>query len=158
AADARRRLERLRGEVAAIVVEPVRYADLRADFLPALRALADEHGCLLVFDEIVTGLRVARGGAQQLAGVRPDLTCLAKSLANGLPLAALLGPRRLMQHLPAVRFALTYEREALSLAAARAALDFHRDHDVAGRLARVGERLRAGFAAHAKTAGLDASL
>ena len=146
------------GEVAAIVVEPVRYADPSPDFLRTLRALADEHGALLVFDEIVTGLRVARGGAQELAGVRPDLTCLAKSIANGLPLAALAGPRRLMQHLPSIFFSLTFSREALALAAARATLDVHRDHDVAGHLARIGERLRAGFGRLAAQAGLAWSL
>lgn len=146
------------GEVAAIVVEPVRHADPSPEFLRTLRALADEHGALLVFDEIVTGLRVARGGAQELAGVRPDLTCLGKSLANGLPLAALAGPRRWMQHVPSIYFALTFSREALALAAARATLDVHRDHDVAGHLARIGERLRAGFARLAAQAGLAASL
>jgi glutamate-1-semialdehyde 2,1-aminomutase len=151
---ARELLGRVGREVAAIVVEPIRYADPDPRFLTALRELADRHGCLLVFDEVVTGLRVARGGAQELCGMRADLVCLAKSLANGLPLSALTGPRRLMRELPSIFFALTYEREALSLAAARATLDVHREHDVAGHLARIGERLRAGFAKLAADRGL----
>lgn len=148
-AGAERLLHEFHGQVAAIVVEPVRTGVPSPEFLPGLRQLADRHGCLLVFDEIVTGLRVARGGAQALAGVRPDLTCLAKSLANGLPLAALLGQRRWMRHLPPTFFALTYQREALSLAAARASLEVFRKVDVTAHLARIGEAVRAAFAAAA---------
>jgi glutamate-1-semialdehyde 2,1-aminomutase len=146
---AARLLAELRSQVAAIVVEPIRHDLPPPTFLPDLRRLADEHGCVLVFDEVVTGLRVHRGGAQTLFGVRPDLTCLAKSLANGLPLSALLGPRRLMQHLPPAFFALTYAREALSLAAARATLAVHQDVNVASHIAAVGERVRTEFAAAA---------
>jgi glutamate-1-semialdehyde 2,1-aminomutase len=145
-------------DVAAIVVEPLRYAALSVPFLQGLRQLADEWRCLLVFDEVVTGLRVARGGVQQLSGVRADLTCLAKSLANGLPLAALAGPRRFMKHLPPTFFGLTYQREALSLAAARAVLDLFKEHEVSAHLAALGEKLRAGFAAAAAAAGLSWSL
>ncbi len=150
AGSAARLLTGLRGQVAALVVEPIRHDLPPPNFLPDLRRLADEHGCVLVFDEVVTGLRVHRGGAQTLFGVRPDLTCLAKSLANGLPLSALLGPRRLMQHLPPAFFALTYAREALSLAAAKAALAVHRDVNVAGHIAAIGERVRTEFAAAAR--------
>lgn len=144
-AGAERCLAAAGGAVAAIVVEPIRYAEPTPEFLVGLRALADRHGCLLVFDEVVTGLRVARGGAQQLYGVRADLTCLAKSLANGLPLAALLGPRRHLRHLPPAFFALTYQREALSLAAAKASLDVHRAVDVAGHLLRIGQAVQQHF-------------
>lgn len=136
--------------VAAIVVEPVRHALPDAGFLAGLRRLADAHGSLLVFDEIVTGLRVARGGAQALYGVQPDLTCVAKSIANGLPLAALLGRRRFMKHLPSAFFALTYAREALSLAAAHAALDVYVTEDVSSHLERIGAAVQARFAAAAE--------
>lgn len=146
------------GAVAAIVVEPVRHAEPPPGFLAGLRELADAHGCALVFDEVVTGLRVARGGAQALYGVVPDLTCLAKSLANGLPLAALAGRRAWMKRLPPTFFAPTYQREVLSLAAADAALAVHATHDVAGHLARLGEGLRSGFAALAARHGVPFEL
>jgi glutamate-1-semialdehyde 2,1-aminomutase len=145
-------------QVAAIVVEPVRWAEPAPDFLPGLRALADRHGCLLVFDEIVTGFRVARGGAQAMAGVRPDVTCLAKSLANGLPLAALIGARRWMRHLPPAFFALTYQREALSLAAAKACLEVFAEVDVPAHLRRIGEAVQRDFAASAQKHGLPWAL
>ena len=82
--------EEHRDEVAALIVEPIP-ANMgvvlpRPAYLPLLRSLCDEHGALLVFDEVITGFRVARGGAQQIFGVRPDLTCLGKIAGGGLPL------------------------------------------------------------------------
>jgi glutamate-1-semialdehyde 2,1-aminomutase len=79
-----------KGQIAAVILEPIP-ANMgvvlpRPAYLPVLRSLCDEHGTLLVFDEVITGFRVARGGAQQLFGVRPDLTCLGKVAGGGLPL------------------------------------------------------------------------
>jgi glutamate-1-semialdehyde 2,1-aminomutase len=79
-----------KGKIAAVILEPIP-ANMgvvlpRPAYLPVLRALCDDHGALLIFDEVITGFRVARGGAQQLFGVRPDLTCLGKVAGGGLPL------------------------------------------------------------------------
>jgi glutamate-1-semialdehyde 2,1-aminomutase len=86
--------------VAAILAEPVAanmgVVPPAPGFLERLRALADEHGALLVLDEVITGFRVARGGAQELLGVRADLTVLGKVLGGGLPAAAYGGPRELL--------------------------------------------------------------
>src|SRR5206468_5692270 len=78
-----------KGRIAAVILEPIP-ANMgvvlpRPAYLPVLRALCDDHGALLIFDEVITGFRVARGGAQQLFGVRPDLTCLGKVVGVGLP-------------------------------------------------------------------------
>jgi glutamate-1-semialdehyde 2,1-aminomutase len=78
------------GQVAAVIVEPI-VGNMgvvlpRPAYLPVLRALCDQHGTLLIFDEVITGFRVARGGAQQLFGVKPDLTCLGKIAGGGLPM------------------------------------------------------------------------
>lgn len=88
------------GDIAAIVVEPVagnmglvRPVD---GFLEGLREICDAHGCLLVFDEVMTGFRVAWGGYQNICGVRPDLTCLGKVVGGGMPVAAYLGRSELM--------------------------------------------------------------
>ena len=84
--------------LAAIIVEPVQRALLPADgFLAGLRALADRIGALLVFDEVVTGFRLALGGAQERFGVTPDLTALGKIVGGGLPLAAIVGRRELIE-------------------------------------------------------------
>ena len=89
------------GGVAAIIVEPVAgnmgVVPPAPGFLAGLRRLADAHGALLIFDEVITGFRVAYGGAQALYGVTPDLTCLGKVLGGGLPMAAYGGRRDLMQ-------------------------------------------------------------
>jgi glutamate-1-semialdehyde 2,1-aminomutase len=79
-----------KGQIAAVILEPIP-ANMgvvlpRPAYLPVLRSICDEHGALLIFDEVITGFRVARGGAQQLFGVRPDLTCLGKIVGGGLPL------------------------------------------------------------------------
>ena len=87
--------------VAAILAEPIAanmgVVPPQRGFLERLRALADEHGALLVLDEVITGFRVARGGAQELLGVRADLTVMGKVLGGGLPAAAYGGSRELMQ-------------------------------------------------------------
>jgi glutamate-1-semialdehyde 2,1-aminomutase len=79
-----------RGRIAALVVEPIPgnmgLVLPRPAYLPKLRALCDQQGALLIFDEVISGFRVSRGGAQQLFGVRPDLTCLGKVVGGGLPL------------------------------------------------------------------------
>jgi glutamate-1-semialdehyde 2,1-aminomutase len=87
--------------IAAVIVEPVvgNAGFIRPDpaFLPALRRLATEHGAVLIFDEVMTGFRVAPGGAAELFGVRPDLTTLGKVIGGGLPVAAYGGRRDLME-------------------------------------------------------------
>jgi glutamate-1-semialdehyde 2,1-aminomutase len=91
-ASAAAQLEEHPGEVAAIIVEPVAanvgVVPPAPGFLSGLRELADLHGALLVFDEVITGFRVGRGGAQELYGVRPDLTLLGKVIGGGLPVGA----------------------------------------------------------------------
>src|SRR5207249_6973138 len=92
-----------RGEVAAIVTEPV-MANMgvippRPGYLQGLRALADEHGALLWLDETVTGFRLAPGGAQERFGVRADLVTFGKALGAGFPVAALAGPAAVMDAL-----------------------------------------------------------
>ena len=92
--------EEQRDEIAALIVEPIPcnmgVVLPRPAYLPLLRSLCDQHGALLIFDEVITGFRVARGGAQQICGVRPDLTCLGKIAGGGLPLAVYGGRADIM--------------------------------------------------------------
>src|SRR2546423_7073914 len=89
--------------IAAIILEPIpANAGLffpRDDFLQALRDECDRHGALMIFDEVMTGFRVARGGAQELFGIRPDLTALGKVMGAGLPVGAFGGRREIMDQL-----------------------------------------------------------
>ncbi|MHB0866867.1 MAG: glutamate-1-semialdehyde 2,1-aminomutase [Thermoleophilia bacterium] len=88
-------------QVAAIILEPVAgnmgVVAPAAGFLEGLRSLATEHGAILIFDEVMTGFRVAFGGAQELYGVTPDLTCLGKIIGGGLPVGAFGGSRQIME-------------------------------------------------------------
>jgi glutamate-1-semialdehyde 2,1-aminomutase len=98
-----RLLEANRGQIAAVILEPVMgnvgVVQPREGFLAALRDLTAREGIVLIFDEVITGFRVSRGGAQELYGVSPDLTCLGKIIGGGLPVGAFGGKRSLMEQL-----------------------------------------------------------
>jgi glutamate-1-semialdehyde 2,1-aminomutase len=138
--------------VAALLAEPIA-ANMGvvppADgYLEFLREATREAGALLVFDEVITGFRVARGGAQQLYGVEPDLTVLGKVIGGGLPAAALAGPRRTLERLaPAgdVYQAGTLSGNPLAVAAGLATLA-QLDAAAYARLGALTDRLAAGFA------------
>ncbi|MBV8636250.1 MAG: aminotransferase class III-fold pyridoxal phosphate-dependent enzyme [Burkholderiaceae bacterium] len=107
-------------DIAAIVVCPEHWLP---EDLQEVRRLATQHGALLIFDEVKAGMRFGRRGVCGARGIMPDLLCLGKGLANGLPLAALLGPSDLMRRLPDTRFSGTHATEMLSMAAAIACED-----------------------------------
>jgi glutamate-1-semialdehyde 2,1-aminomutase len=150
--DVTRAVERHRDTLAAIVVEPVAgnmgVVPPGPGFLEGLRALADASGALLVFDEVITGFRVARGGAQELYGVMPDLTVLGKIAGGGLPLAAFGGRAELMEELaPAgpVYQAGTLSGNPLATAAALVVVRRLRDPSVYERLEAAGAWLERGL-------------
>jgi glutamate-1-semialdehyde 2,1-aminomutase len=139
--------------LAAIVVEPVAgnmgVVPPAPGFLEALRELCDATGALLVFDEVITGFRVGRGGAQGRYGVLPDLTILGKIVGGGLPLAAFGGSAELMERLAPVGDvyqAGTLSGNPLATAAGLSVLRRLRDPRVYERLERSGARLEAGLA------------
>jgi glutamate-1-semialdehyde 2,1-aminomutase len=137
---------------AAIIVEPVAgnmgVVPPEPGFLEGLRALCEGSGALLVFDEVITGFRVARGGAQERFGVRPDLTILGKIVGGGLPLAAFGGRAELMQRLAPVGDvyqAGTLSGNPLATAAGLSVLKRLRDPRVYDELEAKGARLEAGL-------------
>lgn len=142
-----RLLDEHAGQVAAIVMEPMNVAFPAAGYLEGVRERATKHGVVLVFDETITGFRVANGGAQELFGVIPDLTTLGKGIANGYPLSAVCGQRDLMMLMEEIFFSFTMGGETLSLAAARATLDKVVREPVTRHMATLGTALRDGTAA-----------
>ncbi len=130
---------------AAIVLEPVIERAPAASWLQAARTVATRHGALLVFDEIKTAFRLARGGAAERWSVTPDLAALGKALANGFPLAAVVGRADLMARVRETWISSTLATEAVSLAAADAVLRVWSDTDVHAELNRVGSVLLAGL-------------
>jgi glutamate-1-semialdehyde 2,1-aminomutase len=149
------------GQVAALFVEPVAgnmgLVPPREGYLAGLRRLCDEHGTLLVFDEVMTGFRVGWGGAQGLFGIRPDLTTLGKIIGGGLNIGAYGGPRELMLRIaPAgpVYQAGTLSGSPLAVAAGIATLDQLADGKVYAQLEATSARLAEGISAAAAAAGV----
>jgi len=125
-----------RDDIAGVLVEPVLidigYVPAQREYLHGLRKLTTEIGSLLIFDETLTGFRIARGGAREYYGVQPDLTVYGKAIANGYPLAAVEGRAQLMELTNPLRggkvgFVGTYNAHGVCVAAALAALDRLRD-------------------------------
>jgi glutamate-1-semialdehyde 2,1-aminomutase len=137
----------LPGQIAAVVVASD-YASMAAGetFYPALRQLTAANGSLLIFDEIVTGFRIALGGAQEYFQTVPDLAVFSKGIANGMPLSVYVGRREVMSVLErGTVVSSTFAGETLSLAAAKAAIQTYRTQDVIGHLWRQGEKMWGGL-------------
>lgn len=136
----------VRHRPAAIMLEPFIEQLPGAVWLAEARRLADETGALLVLDEIKTGFRLARGGAAEAWNVTPDLGVLGKAMANGYPLAAVVGRGDIMDRVKDTWISSTLSTEFVSLAAADAVFDTWEKHDVAGHIQRIGDLVLAGLA------------
>jgi glutamate-1-semialdehyde 2,1-aminomutase len=150
------------GEIACLIVEPVAgnmgCIPPAPGFLEGLRALCDRSGALLVFDEVITGFRVAYGGAQQRYGVTPDLTCLGKVIGGGFPAAAFGGRRDLMQQMAPegpVYQAGTLSGNPLAMAAGAATLRELERPGVYERLEGTARRLAEGLSERGHQAGVE---
>ncbi len=151
--------------IAAVILEPVvgnmGLVTPTAEFLAAARSLTQQHGALLIFDEVMTGFRVAFGGAQWLYNIRPDLTTLGKIVGGGLPVGAYGGRADLMdQVLPAGKVfqAGTLSGNPLATAAGIATLKVLRDQPIYDRLEQLSVRLAAGLSSAASAAGIAHSV
>lgn len=110
------------GKIAAVIMEPMNYIEPEKGFLEKVKALAHKNGALLIFDEVITGFRFGLGGAQKLFGVTPDLATFGKSMANGMPISALVGKRKCMNKIEDIFYSFTNGGETLSIAAAIATI------------------------------------
>ncbi|MBC7341847.1 MAG: glutamate-1-semialdehyde 2,1-aminomutase [Clostridia bacterium] len=149
-------------QIAAVIVEPVAgnmgCIPPQPGFLPGLRDLTRSYGSLLIFDEVMTGFRVAYGGAQELYQVQPDLTCLGKVIGGGLPVAAYGGRREIMEMVaPAgpVYQAGTLSGNPLAMAAGLATLEVLSSASAYGELERLSAKLQAGLEAAGQEAGVS---
>ena len=161
-------LERAAGDagdaLAAVVVEPVVERLPDEAWIAAARRACDRVGAVLVFDEVKTGFRLRSGGWQELSGHTPDLAVFGKAMANGYPLAAVVGRAEVMDAARRTWVSSTLASEGTALAAAAAVLDRHDATDVCARIAETGRALRSAVAAALEAArvggvevvGLDA--
>jgi len=161
----RRQLEAHPEQVAAVIVEPVAgnmgVVPPAPGFLAGLRDLTARHGSLLIFDEVITGFRVAWGGAQARYGVRPDLTCLGKIIGGGLPVGAYGGSRRIMERvspLGGVYQAGTLSGNPLAVAAGLATLRALQTPGTYERLEALGARVERDVVEAARAAGVPVTV
>ncbi|RJS85663.1 aminotransferase class III-fold pyridoxal phosphate-dependent enzyme [Candidatus Bathyarchaeota archaeon] len=148
-------LKRNRDEVACIVMNPIDYwSPPKNGYLKWVRELADEYNVILVFDEIVTGFRLALGGAQEYFDVTPDLACFAKGMSSGMPVSALAGKREMMSLMKELQISSTYGGEILSLAAVVAAIKEYKEKNVQSYLWAQGEKLMKRLNEAAKNLGV----
>jgi glutamate-1-semialdehyde 2,1-aminomutase len=147
-------------KVAAVITEPVVFNTgcilPEPGYLELLRELTAQHGALLIFDEVITGFRFARGGAQEYFGVLPDLTTMAKGLGGGFPVAAIGGSREVMSIIADGRYSHsgTYNANVVACAAVSATMDLLAEPGLYERQRALGERLMAGLRSLAAQAGL----
>ena len=136
--------------IACLLIEPIMGNCLgiaaEPEYLRAARSLCDQHGVVLLIDEVKTGFRVARGGVQELYGVHADLCTFAKAVANGYPISVLAGREDIMRKIGnGVAHGGTYTAHSVSLAAAERTLQILDETDALERIAKYGTRLRAGM-------------
>ncbi len=150
-------------QVACIIIEPVAgnmgLVPPAAGFLESLRTVTEKHGVILIFDEVMTGFRVAYGGAQTLYGIRPDLTCFGKVIGGGLPVGAYGGKKEIMAQIAPqgpVYQAGTLSGNPIAMAAGIATLEQLKKEGVYESLAEKSNRLAAGLAEAARQSGIAA--
>jgi len=150
-------------QVACIIIEPVAgnmgLVPPADGFLESLRSVTEKHGAILIFDEVMTGFRVAYGGAQTLYGIRPDLTCFGKIIGGGLPVGAYGGKKEIMSQIApqgSVYQAGTLSGNPIAMAAGIATLEQLKKEGVYEALAEKSNRLAAGLAEAARQSGIAA--
>lgn len=146
-------IKRYKGELAAVIMEPVMMdigvAPPEDGYLQAVRELTEKQGLLLIFDEVITGFRLAAGGAQEYFGVKPDLACFAKALGGGFPIAAITGRREILEQVGPgkIMHAGTFNGNPVSCAAALATLtELSANNNESYRyMNRIGKKLQEGL-------------
>jgi glutamate-1-semialdehyde 2,1-aminomutase len=148
--------QKYKDKVAAVIMEPSIYEKPKNDFLNKVKDLTHENNALLVFDEILTGFRLANGGGQEFFNVIPDMATFAKGIANGMPLGAIVGKSEYMKIFDDIFVSTTYGGEALSLAACVATINEFEKNDVIKHMWNLSNKMRSGFNTLAKKYELNA--
>jgi glutamate-1-semialdehyde aminotransferase len=146
------------GEIACLILDPFCWPIPDREVMLEIQDLVRRDGALLIFDEVVSGLRAAVGGMQEAWGVIPDLACFGKGLANGVPLSVLLGREQWMRHVLTINYSLTFRLEAMSIVAAIETMREVHERDVCADLARKGRLLKEAYAELCKTYGIASAM
>jgi glutamate-1-semialdehyde aminotransferase/spore coat polysaccharide biosynthesis protein SpsF (cytidylyltransferase family) len=141
---------------AAVILEPIAAVVPQPGYLQGVRELATKSGAVLIFDEVISGFRYARGGAQQHFGVTPDLCSMGKGMANGVPISIVAGTREFMEPFEEIFFSFTFGGETTAIAAALATLDVMEQHQYWTHCWKLGGQLQDGYRALATEYNLAA--
>ena len=153
--DAKNTFKRFEGKVAAIVMEPIWLDYPNENYLQELKELAHKNNALLIFDEVLTGFRLANGGAQELFRIEADMVAFGKAIGNGAPLAAITGKEEYMKKFNDVFYSTTYGGETLSIAAGMAVVNEFLTKDIVSHCWGIGQLLKDGIEKIGKEIGID---
>jgi glutamate-1-semialdehyde 2,1-aminomutase len=143
-----------KGQVAAVIMEPLRSESPPAGYFDGVQTLCRQHGAVLIFDEVSSGFRIRVGGAQEYLGVTPDMAVFAKAISNGYPMAAVVGRREVMEPAGRMFISSTYWSDTIGLRAALTTIRELRRRDVPAYLDRLGNELKRRLNAVAEETGL----
>ena len=144
------------GEVAAIIMEPMRTELPPEGYLEGVRALADKYDVVLIFDEVSCGWRISLGGVQQVTGVTPDLSVFAKAISNGYPMAAVVGRREVMEPVERMFISSAYWDDNVGIAAALATIQELERIDAPALFEQLGKNFKGRITAAAQDTGCPA--
>ena len=143
------------GEVAAVMMEPLRSTLPEPGFLEGVKKLAHAHGAILIFDEVSCGWRLSVGGVQEYLGITPDMTVLAKAMSNGYPMGAVVGSREVMEPASRMFVSSSYWSDNIGLAAAITTIRELKRRNSAAFFLETGEKLRRALNGSIEAAGLS---
>ena len=150
-------LQQQEGQLACIIMEPMRSGEPPAGYLDGVRDLATRYGVVLVFDEVSSGWRVAPGSAQEYVGVTPDMSVFAKAISNGYPMGAVVGKREFMEPASRMFISSAYWDDNIGIAASLACLRELERRDAVSHFNRIGALFKEQINAAAAAAGLAAA-
>lgn len=139
--DIQKKIRKYKNKIAAVVIEPEGVFKTSKDYLIELKKLCKKNGIILIFDEIICGFRVSLGGASEKYGVLPDLGCFGKSMANGYPISAVVGKKKIMQLMEDIFVSGTFAGETLSMAASLATINKLKNKNIPSKISMLGKSL-----------------
>lgn len=132
-------------QIAGVIMEPVNFYEPRDNFLDKVKEITHKNDAILIFDEVITGFRMSLGGAQSVYDIKPDLACFGKSMANGMPLSAIVGKSEYMKIFDDIFFSFTFGGELASIAAAKETIKILKETKGLDHIDLIGKRLKDGY-------------
>ncbi len=146
--------EKNRGNIAAVIMEPIRNDYPTPGYLEEIRSITENEGIVLIFDEITAGFRLCAGGSHLMLGVNPDMAVFAKAMTNGYPVSAVIGKKAVMQAAQETFISSTFWTERIALAATVRSIRLYQEHRVWERQKEIGGKIQEGWKKISQTTGV----